>query len=237
MVSPTIPDGIPRPLVGDGFKLTAFLGSMADAIQTALSKRGPVLVANAAERDALFAGAPQQGAQVTRADMNWTERYYGLYDASSNPGGAAIAGWYPDSGKVPKMRLAKTDTQALGANTYTDVVWNNETYKHAVTHSTTAGSAAVPIAIQVSGRYTFYVRMALAIDAALVVQISRNGVDLGRFATDARGTAANFTKALIVGTETFQEGDIIKVRVRSSLGTNIESSQCYWDLEYNGAPV
>lgn len=236
MVSPTIPDGIPRPVGGDGFKLTAFLSSMGDAIQTALSKRGPVLVNNAAERDAIFPGTPPQGALVTRADVNWTERYYGAYNATSNPGGAAIAGWYPDFGKVPKMRLAKTDAQTINTG-FADINWNNDTYKNAITHDPSTGAASAPVTIQVSGRYSFTIRVGLQSAEMMVVQLQRNGQDLGRFAVDNKGTTANFTKALMVGTETFQAGDVLRVRARTTASIALESSQCYWDLEYNGAPV
>lgn len=93
MVNPTIPDGLPRPVATDGFKLLTFMGSLADAIQTALNRRGPVTVANAAERDARFPN-PVQGDGVFRSDLGHEERYYGAYSASTNPNGRTLPGWY-----------------------------------------------------------------------------------------------------------------------------------------------
>lgn len=53
----------------------------------------PPVVANATERAAKFM-TPTQGLQVWRDDLGAVETYYGLYNASTNPGGRDIAGWY-----------------------------------------------------------------------------------------------------------------------------------------------
>lgn len=53
----------------------------------------PPVVANANERDAKFM-SPTQGLQVWRDDLGAVETYYGLYNASTNPGGRDSAGWY-----------------------------------------------------------------------------------------------------------------------------------------------
>lgn len=53
----------------------------------------PPVVANGTERDAKFM-APTQGLQVWRDDLGAVETYYGLYNASTNPGGRDSAGWY-----------------------------------------------------------------------------------------------------------------------------------------------
>lgn len=60
----------------------------------------PPVVANATERDAKFMN-PTQGLQVWRNDLGAVETYYGLYNASTNPGGRDTAGW-------------DTDTRAMG---------------------------------------------------------------------------------------------------------------------------
>jgi len=53
----------------------------------------PPVVANQNERDAKFM-APTQGLQVWRDDLGAVETYFGLYNASTNPGGRDTAGWY-----------------------------------------------------------------------------------------------------------------------------------------------
>ena len=57
---------------------------------------GTPAVASDAERSVAFP-SPAQGDTVFRSDKGWNERYYALYNASSNPGGAVPAGWYPYS--------------------------------------------------------------------------------------------------------------------------------------------
>lgn len=63
----------------------------------------PPVVANGTERDAKFM-TPTQGLQVWRNDLGAVETYYGLYNASTNPGGRDAAGWYvtgKQNGLVP----------------------------------------------------------------------------------------------------------------------------------------
>ena len=50
-------------------------------------------VGTSAARDIVFP-APVQGDMVWRDDLGALETYYGLYNASTNPGGRTSAGWY-----------------------------------------------------------------------------------------------------------------------------------------------
>lgn len=87
----------------------------------------PPVVANAAERDAKFM-TPTQGLQVWRNDLGVVETYYGLYDASTNPGGRDAAGWYVNDRtdglvpiQVPTVVVASgsASVNALGVITVT----------------------------------------------------------------------------------------------------------------------
>lgn len=49
--------------------------------------------ANATTRDTMYP-SPVQGNNVFRNDLGAVETYYGLYNASTNPGGRDTAGWY-----------------------------------------------------------------------------------------------------------------------------------------------
>ena len=62
--------------------------------------RGTPSVVTAAARDIVFT-SPKQGDTVYRQDTNYTETYFELYNASTNPLGATVAGWYPVSGALP----------------------------------------------------------------------------------------------------------------------------------------
>ena len=109
--------------------LGAELGQMATDVERALAAASlqpvtpaPMMVAQtAAARDAYW-GVPGNetarrvlqglGAQTVRPDKGWTEQYFATYDATTNPGGAAAAGWYPVSGRLPRVTLAKTSAQS-----------------------------------------------------------------------------------------------------------------------------
>lgn len=57
------------------------------------------VVANQTERDAQYP-TPAQGMSVYRTDLGVTQRYYGLYNSSTNPGGKPSAGWYFEEGNI-----------------------------------------------------------------------------------------------------------------------------------------
>ena len=94
------------------------LGQMAGGVESALIAAGipaatnsdRIVAASVAARDEHY-GVPgtlaarlslqAAGAECTRLDSGFTERYYADYDAVTNPGGATPAGWYPVSGRQP----------------------------------------------------------------------------------------------------------------------------------------
>jgi hypothetical protein len=77
--------------------------TLANSVDTALvtiaDKMPAQQVSSQAERAALYP-TPVQGDSVYRLDRGWVERYYGAYNATSNPGGKPLAGWYGDSGTI-----------------------------------------------------------------------------------------------------------------------------------------
>lgn len=64
-------------------------------------------------RDSFFPN-PKQGITCIRTDKGWTETYYELYNSSTNPSGAAIAGWYPVAGNLPRIKLYPIKTGISG---------------------------------------------------------------------------------------------------------------------------
>lgn len=97
---PTTTLGIWTPDDGDDWDLTVDLAAFALSVDAVIKGSSPVTVADQAARDSLYP-SPIQGNSVHRLDRGWTERYFGLYNATTNPGGASSAGWYPVSGKMP----------------------------------------------------------------------------------------------------------------------------------------
>ncbi|PRY70194.1 hypothetical protein B0I08_101322 [Glaciihabitans tibetensis] len=78
------------------------------------------IAANAAQRDLIYPPPTTQvgeialqarGASVWRSDKGWTERFYGLHDATLNPAGVGVgAGWYPESGRMPRAAQHRMST-------------------------------------------------------------------------------------------------------------------------------
>lgn len=59
-----------------------------------------------------FFPSPKQGDLCNRIDKGWTEGYFAAY-SSSNPAGAAPAGWYPVSGQMPYLEMTAASGSAL----------------------------------------------------------------------------------------------------------------------------
>lgn len=122
---PTTSDGRWSPADSDDWDLTTDLATMQvsnmTATQAALAstvatlnesvKNGTPSVANQTERNTLFP-TPVQGNRVFRRDLGDEEVYLGVYNATTNPGGASAAGWYP---RTRVFYVGRTGTQALTA--------------------------------------------------------------------------------------------------------------------------
>jgi hypothetical protein len=114
--------GIVYPVVGDTLTpLASHFAALASSADTAISNsnktNGTPPVADATARDALFP-SPVQGNSVYRLDKGWMERYYALYNSTTNPGGASTAGWYPVSGRMPYATARGTATLSATNNAW-----------------------------------------------------------------------------------------------------------------------
>lgn len=93
----TSPDNLFKPDGSSEAQLKVLLAQMQDSVQKALNENirpGLVLRAtSAADRDAKFPN-PQPGDGVYRTDLGYVQRYYGLWNATTNPNGKSPAGWY-----------------------------------------------------------------------------------------------------------------------------------------------
>lgn len=122
--------------------------STGDAIE-ALKLKTAVPVADAAARNALFT-SPVQGNAVWRNDRGWEERYYALYNSSTNPGGAPAAGWYPVNSiaatvyaRSASNRDAIITSPKQGMSAFNNATGCMETYYELYNSSTNPGGASV----------------------------------------------------------------------------------------------
>ena len=87
-------------MAGQGYRLFS-AGEILTAanLQNFAVDQSVMVFSSAAERTSELT-APSQGMMSFLNDSGTNWQYYELYDASTNPGGAKTAGWYPTSGAV-----------------------------------------------------------------------------------------------------------------------------------------
>ena len=87
-----------------------------------------------------------QGQTATTADSAFGWQYYGLYNVSTNPGGARVAGWYPAAGQGPAFYAEASVGQAIvsGANTLNGTAFGTPAADLGGMSSFTAGALTVP---------------------------------------------------------------------------------------------
>lgn len=159
------------PLYGDGdtAELDVLLNGQSTALEAALvrmQRQFPQPVEGEQERDALFP-SPVQGNAVFRLDLGYEERYFGVYNATSNPGGLVSAGWYPPS-KMFQVQRANAQTLNAGWN-FINSAWGGP----AVNHLGSFASGGLTIARPGWYDITFGVHLSNATNPG-AVQITKN---------------------------------------------------------------
>lgn len=126
-----------------------------NALQNGLG--GAPRIANSdAERNTIYP-APVQGNTVVRPDRGWTEQYFGAYNSGTNPAGATTAGWYPVSGRMPRLSRRRESTALSTAAANADSPFNlptsvgNDTPSITYVASTGVVTCTIPGWYQVSG--------------------------------------------------------------------------------------
>lgn len=221
-----------------------YMNEALDSVSEALPQ---LIAASDAARDAYWgtpATGPAQlalqarGAETIRTDKGWTERYYGLYNSGTNPGGAPVAGWYPVSGKLPKARITKTVAQnTSGApGTFTALLFDAETYDDAGLHSTVALTSRITIPAGVRGLANMNASVRLnTTTGTLSVQFAKNGVLLG---DTAKYDLGNATLLPLVGFTSDIEvvpGDYLEVHMSSNTATvPVVVGNCFFEFTLIG---
>lgn len=214
--------GIRTPNDGDDWDLTLDLSAMAvtidDAIGNALKSTSSA-VNSVAERTALYP-IPAQGNRVWRNDLGYEEAYYTTYNATTNPGGAVVAGWYPIAGNLPFYFASATQSQPIGssANSLMATLWgpsSGHKYKGFAPVSGTSGVFVIPI----SGVYDISAAIRVGGASQVVMYINRNdstgnaAAAGGIIRVDSIGSAISASK-----TAYLTAGDQLRVWVTQTSG-------------------
>jgi len=124
-----------------------------------------MLFASSAARTAALV-APSQGMRSYLTDSNSAWQYYEAYNSSTNPGGAATAGWYPAEGTVLFAGKRSNTGQSMTNNAYTRVSFNTFVCTGSTSNTDTIqlDSATAPSAftVRINGWYSISLIVSLA---------------------------------------------------------------------------
>ena len=236
----TTPDGISYPTNADSQKtLEQRIQDTATSVQTALTHNTVAVVASATARDARFP-SPVQGDGVWRSDKGWEERYFSLYNSSTNQGGASVAGWYPVAGNLPSALVWKTAAQTTGsADVLFQLTWDNPRFYNYGMYSS---SSTAIITAPVTGLYRVNVRTTISTTTAgvwLRTFIYKNGsaLDSSRYWMDFPTNGTAFPWNNVDETVVLSANDQISIYITSNAGSmSIPADRCFFEMQYLGPP-
>jgi len=135
-------------MAGLGYKSNFTAGAVLTAaqVQGYLMDQAVMTFASSAARTAAIT-APSQGMTTYLTDSNTYWQYFDAYNSSTNPGGAATAGWYPLSGSVAFHGVRDNTSLSIANNTFTLITFNSFANMGMTLDSTTTpGAITVPTA-------------------------------------------------------------------------------------------
>jgi hypothetical protein len=167
-------------MAGLGYKLFA-----AGEVLTAANLQGyavdqstMVFASSAARTSAL--SAPSQGMVSWLNDSGTAWQYFELYNASTNPGGATVAGWYPISGAA---MFFGTATRSAASSTDYNVGASGYTYTEIIDplawHSAVTNTDRIIPNVAGVYRVTATSQTALNVTGNRRIWISKNGGSVG----------------------------------------------------------
>jgi hypothetical protein len=111
-------------MAGLGYKaFSAGAVLTAAQVQGYLQDQAVMLFASSAARTTALA-SPSQGMTTYLTDSNTYWQYFDAYNSSTNPGGAASAGWYPLSGSVAFHGVRDNTSLSIANTTFTNITFN-----------------------------------------------------------------------------------------------------------------
>jgi hypothetical protein len=134
-------------MAGLGYKaFTAGAVLTAAQVQGYLQDQAVMTFASSAARSAAIT-SPSQGMTTYLTDSNTYWQWFDAYNSSTNPGGAASAGWYPLSGSVAFHGVRDNASLNIPNATFTNITFNTFSNMGMTLDSTTTpGAITVPTA-------------------------------------------------------------------------------------------
>jgi len=210
-------------MAGLGYKLFA-----AGEVLTAANLQGyavdqstMVFASSAARTTALV--APSQGMISWLNDSGTAWQYFELYNASTNPGGASAAGWYPISGAA---MFFGTATRSAASGTVYSVGAASYLYTEIIDplawHSTATNTDRITPTVAGVYRVTATSQTAANVTGNRRIQISKNGSAYAEVTAASSATnSSNGTSAVM---SLNGSSDYVSVQTDQSSGTSLTVS-------------
>lgn len=184
--------------------------SVGDSIETL-----PTPVSSASARDSKFP-VPEQGDSVWRLDKMWEERYYSVFNSTSNPQGAIVAGWYPVTGKTPQLLNLGTGTQSFPASwTLINAAWSSNALSYEI-----SGPTGGAITISQPGIYQISCSFSTANNSQKALQLTLNSTSIDTSATFAKSNVFNTESVSVNTIKSFIAADVIRAYAFSGTTAN-----------------
>lgn len=167
------------------------------------------------------------GAKTERTDLGYTEQYFAnTTDGGSNPGGVAVAGWYPVEGKMPYVEFRRSTNQSIGNSADATIDWDASP---TVISGAIATESAGVITLALPGDYDIDVNMQFASNATGIrgVHVSRGGTTDRISAGVPQSAAVGDGAVLHDGIRCATAGEQIQVRVFQNSGGALNIAEYY----------
>lgn len=231
-------------MAGSGFRtFTAGAVLTAAQVQNYLQDQAVMVFASASARTTALA-SPAQGMMSFLNDSNSYWQYYEVYNATTNPGGASVAGWYPAEGTVLFNGKRSNTSLTIPTGAYTVVSYNTFSCAGSTSNTTTIqiNSATVPSTFTVRQAGWYQVNMAVRVPAwsstaggARAIAINRNSAT---YSTNcfAQRTSSTPTEVAAVTNESasvlLAAGDVIRFFVFQDSGGNATNNDTNASIVY-----
>ena len=219
-------------MAGLGYKAFAAGAILTAAqVQGYLQDQAVMTFASSAARSAAIT-LPTQGMTTYLTDSNTYWQYFDAYNSSTNPGGAASAGWYPLSGSVAFHGIRDNTSLSIANTTFTKISFNTFSNMGMTLDSTTTPSE---ITVPTAGfyRFTAYAdRGGWSSSAGTYryVWITKNGTTS---AAAIISTLATIDTCKIAGVAKFAAGDVIRLYLQHDSGGAATNNRTGFSVEFD----
>ena len=230
-------------MVGLGFKtFNANDVLTAAQVQGYLQDQAIMKFATAAARTSALA-SPTQGMMSFLSDSNTYWQYYEIYNSSTNPGGAATAGWYPAEGTTLFAGKRNNTSLSIPTATYTVVSFNTFSCAGSTSNTTTIqiNSATAPSTFTVRQNGWYRLSMNIPMGAwsstagtARAMASNRNSATYSTSTLTQQTESGTTAPQVMTDTATvlLATGDVIRFFAYQDSGGNATNNDTNFSIEY-----